>query len=77
MCYLLFYYLKSMICLKNMPTQLSGFSLKEPLQIGYKKYDLLWNKHEYQHSNNAFVKNIFDPFFGTGSFCSPLNMSGN
>ena len=29
---------------------------------------LLWNKHEYQHSPDIFVKNIFNPFHGTGLF---------
>ena len=29
---------------------------------------LLWNKHEYQHSADIFVKNIFNPFPGTGLF---------
>ena len=24
---------------------------------------LLWNKHEYRHSADMFVKNIFNPFF--------------
>ena len=29
---------------------------------------LLWNKHEYQHSTDIFVKNIFELFHGTGFF---------
>ena len=30
-----------------------------------KKHALLWNKHEYQHSADIFVKSIFSPFHGT------------
>ena len=33
-----------------------------------RKQALLWNKHEYQHSADIFVKNIFNPFPGTGFF---------
>ena len=33
-----------------------------------RKHALLWNKHEYQHSADIFVKNIFNPFPGTGLF---------
>ena len=39
------------------------------MQIDYKKaYALLWSKHEYQHSGEIFVKNIFKPFHDTGLF---------
>ena len=44
-------------------------ALKESVQIEYKKaYALLWNKHEYQHSGEIFVKNILKPFHDTGLF---------
>ena len=33
-----------------------------------RKYALLWNKHEYQHSADIFVKNIFNLFHGIGLF---------
>ena len=33
-----------------------------------RKHALLWNKHEYQHSADICVKNIFNPFPGTGLF---------
>ena len=33
-----------------------------------RKHALLWSKHEYQHSADIFVKNIFNPFHGTGFF---------
>ena len=29
---------------------------------------LFWNKDEYQHSAEIFVKNIFNPFSETGLF---------
>ena len=28
----------------------------------------LWNKHEYQHSADIFVKNIFNSFYSAGLF---------
>ena len=33
-----------------------------------RKHALLWNKHEYQHYVDTFVKNIFNPFHGFGHF---------
>ena len=33
-----------------------------------RKHALLWNKHEYQHFAYIFVRNIFNPFPGTGVF---------
>ena len=33
-----------------------------------RKYALLCNKHEYQHSADKFLKNIFNLFPGTGPF---------
>ena len=33
-----------------------------------RKHILLWNKHEYPHSADIFVKTIFNPFHGTGVF---------
>ena len=36
------------------------------------KHALLWNKHEYQHSADIFVENIFNPFHGTGLFLYSL-----
>ena len=33
-----------------------------------RKHALLCNKHEYQHSTDIFIKNIFNPFPGTGLF---------
>ena len=46
-----------------------------------RKHTLLWNKHEYSHSADKFVKNIFNPFHGTSlflcSFYTPWNKSEN
>ena len=33
-----------------------------------RKHALLWNKHEYQHFADIFVKNIFNRFSSTGLF---------
>ena len=33
------------------------------------KHALLRNKHKCQHSTDIFVKNIFNPFQGSGLFC--------
>ena len=33
-----------------------------------KKHALLWNKHKYQRPADIFVKNIFNPFHGSGLF---------
>ena len=41
-------------------------ALKEPVQINYKNHALLWNKDGYQHSADIFIKNIFNPIYGTG-----------
>ena len=37
-----------------------------------RKHALLWNKHEYQHCVDIFVKNILKPFHGTGLFLYSL-----
>ena len=42
-----------------------------------RKYALLWNKHEYQHSADIFVKNIFNPFHGSGLLLYFLKYIGN
>ena len=36
------------------------------------KNALLWNKHEYKHSADIFVKKIFNVFQGTGLFVYSL-----
>ena len=36
-----------------------------------RKHPLLWNKHGYQRFADIFVKNIFNPFPGTGGVVSP------
>ena len=41
---------------------------KNQCRLTVRKHALLWNKHEYQHSADIFVKNIFNPFPGTGLF---------
>ena len=33
---------------------------------------LLWNKHEYQHAADIFIKNIFNSFHGAGLFLYSL-----
>ena len=33
-----------------------------------RKHALLWDKHKYQYPTDIFVKNIFNPFNGTGLF---------
>ena len=38
-----------------------------------RKCALLWNKHEYYHYADIFVKNIFNPFDVTGLFLFSLN----
>ena len=54
---------------KNIETLYFLKALKEPVQIDYA---LLWNKHEYQHSADIFVKYIFNPICGTGLFLYSL-----
>ena len=41
---------------------------KNQCRSNIRKRALLWNKYEYQHSADIFVKNIFIPFHGTGLF---------
>ena len=40
-----------------------------------RKHALLWNKLEYQHCTDIFVKNIFHPFYGTSLFLYSLKYS--
>ena len=37
------------------------------------KHALIWNKHQYQHFADTFVKNIFNLFHCTGLFLFTLN----
>ena len=46
----------------------SSVNWKNQCRSTVRKHALLWNKHEYQHSAGIFVKNIFNPFRGTGVF---------
>ena len=39
---------------------------KNQCRLTVRKHALLWNKHEYQHSADIFVKNIFNPRYATG-----------
>ena len=48
------------------------WALKELVQMDYKKACCVMEKHECQHSVEIFVKNIFNPFHGTGIFLYSL-----
>ena len=41
---------------------------KNHCRLTVRKLALLWNKHEYQHSADICVKNVFNPFHGTDLF---------
>ena len=47
-------------------------ALKELCKSTIRKHALLWNKHEYQHTPDMFVKNIFNPFYDTRLFLYSL-----
>ena len=53
---------------ENIKTLYLLSALKEPMQTDYR-----WNKHERdQYSSDIFVKNVFNPFHGTGLFLYSL-----
>ena len=51
---------------KTLTLYTSWMHWKKQCRSTVKKHALLWNKHEYQYSAHIFVKNIFNPFYGTG-----------
>ena len=53
---------------ENVETLYLKWIEKTTRKIDYKKACSLMNKHEYQHSADILIKNIFKPFYGTGLF---------
>ena len=45
---------------------------KKHCRLMLRKRALLWNKHEYQHSADIFIKNDFNSLHGTGVFLYSL-----
>ena len=61
-------FFKTNLIQKTLKFYTSWLHWKSQCRSSVGNHALLWNKHEYQDSAGIFVKNIFNPFPGTGLF---------
>ena len=61
-------FLETNLIQKTLKFYTSLLHWKNQCRTTVRKHALLWNNHEYQHSADIFVKNIFNPFPGTSLF---------
>ena len=65
-------FLENYLNQKTLKLYITWMHWKKQCRLTIRKHALSWNKHEYQHYPDKFVKNIFNPFHGTGVFVYPL-----